>query len=491
MVMNREESKTTKSDIKTSRHATRYFFVGIGITAFNYILYAIIANLIVKNNDLLWLSDLIATTVTVIVAYISHSKITWKERNVTKASIIRFFIWNAMLAIIISPSLTQFFSIFTPLYEFAYNITSAINLPFSYEFVLTTGAFVLTSVVIMILNFLFYDKFVFQKNTSIKIKPYRPKPQKSKVSVIVPIYNSEKYLKDCLDSIINQSHKNLEIIIVDDGSPDNSGKIADEYAKKDSRIKVIHQKNTGLSGARNTGLKKATGEYITFVDGDDTIEHFMIQHLLDVTTSTESDIAACSFKEVYPNGKITHFNQSYPGKTFNTKNALKAMLEEEGFMISSTMKLFPKSFFNDIKFPVGKLHEDVNTTYKLFLKAKKIVFIPQEYYNYLQHKNSITAKAFDSKKLVLITFTDQMCDDINKLYPDLKNTTNKRRMRARFSILRQIPLSHKEAKVIANYLKTHQDYITKNPEATIKDKTALRLALFSPKLFQLAYKLFK
>lgn len=155
-------------DVKTSQHALRYLFVGIGITLFNYVLFVIIANLIIKNNDFLWLSNLIATSITVIVAYIAHSKITWKERNVTKSSIIRFFIWNAMLAIIISPALTQFFSIFTPLYEFVFNITTAMRLPFSYEFILTTGTFILTSGVIMILNFFFYDRFVFGKNNSKK-----------------------------------------------------------------------------------------------------------------------------------------------------------------------------------------------------------------------------------------------------------------------------------------------------------------------------------
>ena len=152
------------NDVATSRHATRYFFVGVGVTLFNYALYAILANLVIKNNDLLWLSNFIATAVTTIVAYFAHSKITWKERHVTKASIIRFFIWNAMLTIAIAPGFTQLFSFFTPLYDFIYNITTTLHLPFSYEFVLTTGAFILTSIVILILNFLFYDKFVFPKH---------------------------------------------------------------------------------------------------------------------------------------------------------------------------------------------------------------------------------------------------------------------------------------------------------------------------------------
>ena len=156
-------SSDSQTDVKTSKHAFRYLIVGILVTGFNYALFAILSNLIIKNNDLIWLSNFIATAVTTIVAYFAHSRITWKERTVTKHSIIRFFIWNAMLTVAIAPGFTQLFSLFTPLYEFAFNITSAIHLPFPYEFVLTTGAFVLNSIVIMILNFLFYDKFVFGK----------------------------------------------------------------------------------------------------------------------------------------------------------------------------------------------------------------------------------------------------------------------------------------------------------------------------------------
>ena len=153
-----------KKDVKTSRHAFRYLIVGISITVFNYALYAILSNFIIKNNDLIWLSTLIATTITTIVAYILHAKITWKERPITKSAKYKFFIWNALLAIAIGPLLTQLFSLITPLYEFAFNISQAINLPFDYEFVLTTGAFVLTSIVTMFLNFLFYDRFVFGKS---------------------------------------------------------------------------------------------------------------------------------------------------------------------------------------------------------------------------------------------------------------------------------------------------------------------------------------
>lgn len=156
-----EVSKPT--DVKTSEHAARYALVGITITIFNFVFYSLLANLIINNNDFLWLSSLISTAASIIVAYILHSKITWKEREVTKTAIAKFFIWNILLTVAIGPWLTQLFSLITPLYEFAFNITNTIHLPFSYEFILTTGTFVLTSLVVMILNFFFYDRFVFGK----------------------------------------------------------------------------------------------------------------------------------------------------------------------------------------------------------------------------------------------------------------------------------------------------------------------------------------
>lgn len=160
----KQSPKSKNTNVKTSRYAIRYFFIGVGVTAFNYVLFIALSNMLIKDNGLLWLSSLIATAITTILAYILHSRITWRERKISRTAIYKFFIWNALLAFAISPSLTQFFSLITPLYEFAYSITNAIHLPFSYEFVLTTGTFVLTSAVIMVLNFLFYDKFVFSKN---------------------------------------------------------------------------------------------------------------------------------------------------------------------------------------------------------------------------------------------------------------------------------------------------------------------------------------
>ena len=321
-----------------------------------------------------------------------------------------------------------------------------------------------------------------------------PKNKSPLVSVVVPIYNTEKYLRNCLDSIIAQTNQNLEILLVDDGSTDSSGKICDDYAsnaKKDKRIKVIHQKNTGLSSARNTGINHSSGEYLTFVDSDDYIATQMIEKMLQAINESHAEIAVCSFMETYPNDKTTHFNNHhYPRKLLSTKDALESMLSEKGFMVSATMKLYPRSFFKNVSFPICKLHEDVGTTYKLILQANKIIFLPEEYYYYCHHHDSIVSK-FDEHKFDLISLTDQMCDEIDQHFPDLINITKERRMRARFSILRQIPTKHPKTKSLLDYLKTNRVFITQNPSATKADKLALRLALTNLKLFQQAYKLFK
>lgn len=148
---------------ETTKHAWRFLLIGTIVTVFNYALYIILAELIIKNTDLLWVSNLIATFLAVILSYILHSKITWKERPTNKTAVYKFFIWNAFITFPVNPGLTQFFSIFTPLYELIYNICQNLHIDFSFEFIRDTGAFILATIVIMIINFLFYDKLVFRK----------------------------------------------------------------------------------------------------------------------------------------------------------------------------------------------------------------------------------------------------------------------------------------------------------------------------------------
>lgn len=227
----------------------------------------------------------------------------------------------------------------------------------------------------------------------------------SLISIIVPIYKVENYLEKCIESILNQTYKDIEIILVDDGSPDNCGKICDEYAKKDKRIKVIHKQNGGLSDARNFGIDLATGEYIIFVDSDDYIDRNMCRILLNYAKKYDADIVSCNFKDVYVNN-VEKINKQCINKNLEIVSNIKALykyfLKNTTDMVVVWNKLYKKKVFFDeknVRFPKGKLHEDMYTTYKLYYYASKIVFIDDILYYYFRHKDSITGSI--SKKNLL------------------------------------------------------------------------------------------
>lgn len=209
------------------------------------------------------------------------------------------------------------------------------------------------------------------------------------VSVIVPIYNVEEYLNTCVDSIINQTYKNIEIILVDDGSPDNCGKICDEYACKDSRVKVIHKKNGGLSDARNAGIDVANGEYLIFVDSDDWINKYMIERLLAFAIDKKLDIVECKFINIYSRQLVKDESNVGECKTFSSIEALENHFNGQGLYRCVWNKIYKKYLFNDLRFPKGKVAEDLHTTYKLFFKASKVGLIDFHGYYYYIRNNSI------------------------------------------------------------------------------------------------------
>ena len=209
------------------------------------------------------------------------------------------------------------------------------------------------------------------------------------ISIVVPVYKVEEYLAKCIESIINQTYKNLEIIIVDDGSPDNCPKICDEYALKDSRIKVIHKENGGLSDARNRGIKEAKGEFIGFIDSDDYIDEDMYSYLYELIKKYNADISICgvrTFDET--KDKYIAFNDEF---CVDSTEALKLLANDKEMKNFAVNKLYNKGLFTDnlISYPKGKIMEDIATTYKLFEKANRIVVGNKSYYNYLIRDNSI------------------------------------------------------------------------------------------------------
>lgn len=208
------------------------------------------------------------------------------------------------------------------------------------------------------------------------------------VSVIVPIYKVESYLEKCVHSIMHQTYDNLEIILVDDGSPDSCGLMCDDFATSDKRIRVIHQKNQGLSEARNHGIDICTGSYILLVDADDYIEPNTVEYLLQTSKDTCADVVCCGFYREYTDKSTTHLltdvRESYEGAEIIT-----AALQGAVFSEYAWNKLWKRKLFDDCKFPPGRYFEDIATTWKLFRGCHKVTCVPDVFYHYVIRKDSI------------------------------------------------------------------------------------------------------
>ena len=211
------------------------------------------------------------------------------------------------------------------------------------------------------------------------------------VSVVVPIYNVAEYLNECIDSILAQDYKKTEIILVDDGSTDHSGKICDEYASKNRNIRVIHQKNGGLSAARNKGLSVAKGTYICFIDSDDYILPGYLSEMLNVMKKNKSDICVCGYSEIVP-----------PEKTITGQDAtIQFLVQQENLDILAWNKIYRLDLFKDfdVTYPEGKKNEDNLTTYKLYSHADKVSYISKSLYYYRERENSIMKKLNEIERL--------------------------------------------------------------------------------------------
>jgi glycosyltransferase involved in cell wall biosynthesis len=221
-----------------------------------------------------------------------------------------------------------------------------------------------------------------------------------KISVIVPVYNVEKYLHKCISSILKQSFTDFELILIDDGSKDNSGRICDGYRGRDSRIKVIHQENLGLSAARNIGIDTSEGKYVTFIDSDDFIHPSMLEILYNNILETKADISIGDYCLVYEGKEISkEFGDNNITLYTNIEGVKKVVEKNEASMIIACGKLYRRNLFSNIRYPIGKYHEDEFVTYKLLYKSTKIVATDAKLYYYLQRSNSITGSTYSIKRL--------------------------------------------------------------------------------------------
>ncbi|MEF2838208.1 MAG: glycosyltransferase [Oscillospiraceae bacterium] len=238
------------------------------------------------------------------------------------------------------------------------------------------------------------------------------------LSVVVPVYKVEAYLDRCVESIVNQTYTKLEIILVDDGSPDRCPELCDEWAKRDSRIRVIHKDNGGLSDARNTGIAAAIGEYLAFVDSDDYIDHCMYETMIETMSRTNAGIVCCGRYVVKGNVQIS-LHSMEKETVFTSQEAIQELLIGGSVEEATWDKLYRAELFEGIYFPLGEINEDIVIMPTLLRRAEKIVHVGRPFYYYWQNSASITRSAYSEKKRIMLDHLDAIKAYLEEMYPEL------------------------------------------------------------------------
>lgn len=301
----------------------------------------------------------------------------------------------------------------------------------------------------------------------------------AKISVIVPVYKVEPYLDKCVSSIVNQTYKNLEIILVDDGSPDNCPAMCDAWAEKDSRIRVMHKTNGGLSDARNAGMAVATGKLMAFVDSDDWIVPDMYEYLYQRLTEDNSDIAACGVQMVWEDKTPSRTLTREGSCVLNQEEAMRAIIEESWLKQPVWYKLYKTELVRDILFPVGKYHEDVFWSYQAVGRAQRVSVSDHIGYYYLQRGGSIMGEGYSLKRLDAVEAKIQRCAYIQERFPALSPLAVKD-LWLTCIYHGQLALRNLDEKAVAQAMAFLQSVLKSNPVAadgcTWKERIWLRMA---------------
>lgn len=288
-----------------------------------------------------------------------------------------------------------------------------------------------------------------------------------KVSIIVPVYNTGEYLKGCFDSILAQTFHDFEVIVVDDGSTDNSPTICDEYAARENRFKVIHKKNEGVSAARNLGLDNVKGKYVAFIDSDDTILSSMLEDLIKVAEHENADIvqSAGPIKEgVVESGKVTHLTRNQVlGENFGFTDFFKPSL---------CLGLYKSSLFSDIRFPNNiHFYEDFVVLTLLAAKSKGVVFLDKRYYNYIQREGSANHSGLTEKRKSAMLIPDYLeAQGVFRNIQDKRNTISFFVLGRFFSVILTDEIENNETKVLNQIIRKNLKYImcAKSPKFSLR-----------------------
>lgn len=310
--------------------------------------------------------------------------------------------------------------------------------------------------------------------------------EKPLISVIVPVYNVAGYLERCMKSILNQSYKCLEIILVDDGSTDGSGEKCDRYALLDSRVKVIHKKNGGLSDARNVGIENSSGKFISFIDSDDWISPFYISILYDSMVKYDADVSICKFK--VSKDESIEFITSEKCTVYSSEQAIEALLYQH-ISNSAWGKLYKRELWSNLIFPVGKLYEDLEPSYIVIKNSRRVVYNFSDLYAYYVRNGSIVRKEFSVRKMDYHNTAQNVKRMVAKDYPNLVNASICRLVWADLHLICQINDDEfeNEQKILWDEIKKYRWQILKDKKARKINKLILIISFLGKNSLKFAY----
>ena len=308
------------------------------------------------------------------------------------------------------------------------------------------------------------------------------------VSIIVPVYEVEEYLDKCVQSLLSQTMRDIEIILVDDGSPDNCGRMCDGYAEADPRVRVIHKKNGGLSDARNHGIDAARADLIAFIDSDDYVDKDMIETLYDALVKADADVSVCGFYQHYTE-KVTVTEDRIGRCAADTFDAVRLELTE--VPVSAVNKIYKKKLFDEVRFPVGKLYEDAHTTVPVIMRAKKVVYDLKPKYHYIHRENSITTKRYRPAVKSLIEANKNNMELVVAAYPQLRKAAEYRYLWSYYWVLEYMLQSdtlteadRKEKKEMMRFLKRNTFRVVFNPYFRKARKIAALVLMISCRAYE-------
>ena len=314
------------------------------------------------------------------------------------------------------------------------------------------------------------------------------------ISVLIPIYNAEKYLGRCLDSLQRQSWTDFEIIAVDDGSQDGSVRICEEYARTDHRLRLIRQANQGVSAARNTCLRESRGEYLTFVDSDDWVEPQYLEALLNACQEQRVPLSACNHWIEGAKRRKVCFS-GYQSQIFSARQACENVLYHRPPDVSPWGKLYRRQILTQICYPEGKYYEDTYCIADILLQAGQMVYLNQPLYHYCIHGESISRGQFQPAKLQFLEAVNHMTQRVEEQFPELKNGVRRRKVHAALSVRRYLVDCPSQAKKIRKELEREIRFqarsVLLNPKAPLRDKAGVCSVLAGPKAYDLLWKIYK